>query len=59
MKTITAKQAIKGQEWAIVSEDEEGLKVYGLYRDEEIARRITRTLNDHYEDAGYELAHIE
>ena len=61
MRTITAKQAIEGKGWtyAVVSEDERGLYVYDLYKNQRIAERVARVLNELDEDGGYELARIE
>ena len=58
MRTRTANQAIEGKDWAIVYEDEEGIHVYGLYKDEKIAKRVTGALNEYNEDGGYEVAWI-
>ena len=61
MRTITAKQAIEGKGWtcAVVSEDERGLYVYDLYKDQRIAKRVARVLNEWGKDGDYELARIE
>ena len=60
MRTITAKQAIevKGWTYAIVSEDEYGLYVFGFYSDKRIAERVAGSLNEYNEDGGYEVAWI-
>ncbi len=57
MRTITARQALRENAYAIVTKDATP-HVYDLYPDEDTAARICRDLNARYGDL-YEVAAID
>ena len=61
MRTITPVEALEGRAYAIVkSEPKEGeRRIYGLYPNEGMARRIAKDLCVRYGDGSYYAAHIE
>ncbi len=60
IKTITPRQALSGQEWAVISSTKVGIRVYDLFRTQDAATRICNDLNKRYRDiCMYYVAHIE